>query len=515
MKLHILLLCIALVCCQSAHVVLWQTSDIHGWVDGHASSENAKISDFLSLVQREKAHLDIKGIDHMLFDSGDQIQGTGLSDASAVEGTAIYDVLSHVPYDGMTMGNHEIFNPPTVTYVRNHKAALFPDGRYITTNTFWGDAPFNNSPTREPIGNQRYRLITLPHSGIRVLVLGLLFPMPDHQYDNAFISSPAAAVSSSWMANVARSTRPDVVVLLCHMASTDHLVEEVHRAIRSVDGMQHAPLMFLSGHSHILRHKACDHDTQCLISEPSCYFHLFVELDLSLTLKNIAHKPTWQLEETPVPKAITCSLKDFRAAVPGLPADFSTPDGRALATRLKQDIDKLDLDRVIGHSPKHYRRHAVLSASDSLISLFIHKVWPQAILTDPGHVYIMNGLNIRSDMPAGPLTYGTVIGIQPFRFKLVSAHLTKREVEVIMNLDHPGEFAVPHFIISRPVAALKDGKTYTVVFADYEVSVFGDAIKKKTGKRMTVAPYKPAMGDVDTTQVQLWQAWIGKYMPKQ
>jgi 2',3'-cyclic-nucleotide 2'-phosphodiesterase (5'-nucleotidase family) len=72
-----------------AHYTIIHTSDVHGWVNGHTHSKsflNADFGDFLSLVEnlQNKSHHNI-----LLFDTGDIIDGTGLSDATPIHGQNI------------------------------------------------------------------------------------------------------------------------------------------------------------------------------------------------------------------------------------------------------------------------------------------------------------------------------------------------------------------------------------------------------------------------------------------
>jgi 2',3'-cyclic-nucleotide 2'-phosphodiesterase (5'-nucleotidase family) len=43
----------------------------------------------------------------LLFDTGDLIEGTGLSDATPIHGQYIFDIIKNIStYNGLTMGNH-------------------------------------------------------------------------------------------------------------------------------------------------------------------------------------------------------------------------------------------------------------------------------------------------------------------------------------------------------------------------------------------------------------------------
>ena len=68
------------------------------------------------------------------FDSGDIVEGTGLSDATAVHGEAILPIVRQVPYDAITIGNHELYHSETVHALRDSGFIAAWNGRYLTGN---------------------------------------------------------------------------------------------------------------------------------------------------------------------------------------------------------------------------------------------------------------------------------------------------------------------------------------------------------------------------------------------
>jgi 2',3'-cyclic-nucleotide 2'-phosphodiesterase (5'-nucleotidase family) len=72
------------------------TTDIHGWLMGHPHQPwlDADFGDFVSLTE----HLSRQSIDNnddfFMFDSGDLIEGTGLSDATPIHGYVCKTMLN-------------------------------------------------------------------------------------------------------------------------------------------------------------------------------------------------------------------------------------------------------------------------------------------------------------------------------------------------------------------------------------------------------------------------------------
>src|SRR5688500_2857267 len=80
------------------------------------------------------AKADAKQEEFFLFDTGDIIEGTGLSDVTKVHGQEIFPIAQNVAYDGLTMGNHDIGRADTVTLMQQGFIPAM-GGRYITSNS--------------------------------------------------------------------------------------------------------------------------------------------------------------------------------------------------------------------------------------------------------------------------------------------------------------------------------------------------------------------------------------------
>ena len=82
---------------------------VHGWIAGHPHNPflNADFGDFASFVEHTSNLAQSEGREFFLFDSGDIIEGTGISDATKVHGVHIFPVIMKIPhYTGLTIGNH-------------------------------------------------------------------------------------------------------------------------------------------------------------------------------------------------------------------------------------------------------------------------------------------------------------------------------------------------------------------------------------------------------------------------
>ncbi|KAJ4483664.1 Metallo-dependent phosphatase-like protein [Lentinula aciculospora] len=89
--------------------------------------------DFSSFVQHMKQIAIEKDVDLLLVDSGDLHDGTGLSDGFPSGGIDAHDFIKQLPYDIMTIGNHELYDYiNTWDMYTNFVPAL--DGKYLASN---------------------------------------------------------------------------------------------------------------------------------------------------------------------------------------------------------------------------------------------------------------------------------------------------------------------------------------------------------------------------------------------
>ena len=93
------------------------TTDTHGWLRGHTHKDripeslySASIADVAAFHYHLSKHADQLGVDLLLVDSGDIVDGNGFVDAdtSGYKGRAARQILKQVDYDLITMGNHEV-----------------------------------------------------------------------------------------------------------------------------------------------------------------------------------------------------------------------------------------------------------------------------------------------------------------------------------------------------------------------------------------------------------------------
>lgn len=82
------------------------TTDTHGWLAGHLKEQNfgADWGDFVTFTRRMKQTAGNMGADLLIVDTGDLHDGSGLSDATKVDGELSMPIFSEIDYDLLTIG---------------------------------------------------------------------------------------------------------------------------------------------------------------------------------------------------------------------------------------------------------------------------------------------------------------------------------------------------------------------------------------------------------------------------
>jgi 2',3'-cyclic-nucleotide 2'-phosphodiesterase (5'-nucleotidase family) len=107
--------------------------------------------------------------------NGDHTEGSGLSDATiytvGVHGSEVFPIVSDMPFDALTIGNHEMYDNSTVEFMVASGFVSGWGGRYLTSSVL-------NATTGEHFGSSHV-ILEGAHSGVKILVFGFLY----HQRD--------------------------------------------------------------------------------------------------------------------------------------------------------------------------------------------------------------------------------------------------------------------------------------------------------------------------------------------
>lgn len=507
---------------EHAKFTILQTTDIHAWVYGHAGgandtvSFNAGIAELLSLRNRLAEQASTAGRGFLLFDSGDQVQGTGLSDGAPVPGQNIWELLSEFNYDGLTVGNHDLNDVAAVDWFRSEGRHLFRDA-YLTSNVNWTDTSATDNEGF--YSGNAVRVISDPVTGLRVLVVGLIY---DFELAPSRVKiTPPELWATSDVANtliydaLVESGGPaDLVVSLCHIELDNAVVPALQHGLLRTVGIVNSrvrayfklhpyvdktPSLWLMGHSHIWRHGPCPPaeagaapSTQCYMVEADSYLWQVATYELDLVRSEA--NDVWQLSSFPNPDILqlpdgTAGLRmntDVLAEFQKIPtSNLLDAAGAALAAEIARRRAALGLDDVIACSPRHYSAQGWTGDRDALPRLWMDVVLPASLpgggrtslASSEGRqlIWAANVLNLRDQLPAGPITRDTALMIFPFseEWNIIRDVSGRNLYGAVFEFEDqptgPSTWdSSPHYVVSERLDRLDPTERYDLVAPNYD-----------------------------------------------
>ncbi|KAH9022494.1 Metallo-dependent phosphatase-like protein [Lactarius hengduanensis] len=214
------------------------TTDIHGWLLGHQKSQppepnyKGTLGDLASFVSGMNKTAQNKGYDFLLVDTGDLRDGTGLSDGHPKEqwaGEETDKFFLRLPYDVMTIGNHELYKPPTIAYDM-HANFSKKTKRYLTSNAFI-----------IRVFQMQFAKFKTPRKQLNVTAFGVTFNATGISH-NVSVQSAEIMVNQSWFLDAIKE-RPSFFLL-----TGPHVGRAVVKPIRDLH--KDTPIIILAGHTH-------------------------------------------------------------------------------------------------------------------------------------------------------------------------------------------------------------------------------------------------------------------------
>eukprot|EP00128_Syssomonas_multiformis_P005297 Colp12_sorted_trinity150504_noHs@5837 len=378
-------------------VRLLHTTDIHGWIAGHRhiARLNADFGDFKSLIDHMSTNSkETQAYDFLLMDTGDLVEGTGLSDATPIHGQYILNVIAELPYDAMTVGNHDLGNPDTIGLIQTDLVATFGE-KYITSNTFLRE-------TGKPLGGSQYRFFTTP-LGVKVLVFGFIFNFAEAA-KVVSITNVEDSLKEEYFTE-AMKLDADVVFAIMHAAPDQEECKMIYQALRA--SKPNTPLILLTGHSHIVDFR--QFDDQAYAFESGHYFQQFGLIEFQIlgdgTLKLVNHT------------AVETQLKNFYELGLKAPDTFPTEDGEELTALIKKQEASLNLDTVVACAPTSFSRRASLNKPYSFYNLYLNTMVPKFLFAgrqgNTPLIFSSVGF-LRDDLYNGTVVEDDIFSIDPF-----------------------------------------------------------------------------------------------------
>ncbi len=420
---------------EPVHVVIVGTTDVHGWFNGHVETppgggEGVLWGGLPVLATHVEALRERHGGRVLLVDSGDMFQGT--LESNLFEGEAVVRGYNAIGYTAAAVGNHEFdFGPVGPEPIprkrgddalgalkRNAELAMFPLLSANMVEKATGKTPAWAKPsTLVRVGGARVGIIGLSTPDTPAVTMSI-------NVESLSFTDPVVATIDE--ARKLRAQGADAVIVIAHIGgrctdlSDEHSLDSCELQAEAVELLEKLPPntidAFFAGHTHAnMRHYVNGIPTVqgLAMSREFSVVDLWIDPATDRVTKSEMRQPT-----------MICSFVyegtdscDPRTAAKGaklVPRVFSgetiKADARVAAVLdpfLRRVAAKRDSKVGISARAAFTRAYSAESPLGNLLADTLR----QSAGADIG---LMNSGGIRTDLPAGELTYGDIFAVSPF-----------------------------------------------------------------------------------------------------
>ncbi|GAA5934821.1 Smn1p [Sporobolomyces koalae] len=386
------------------------TTDTHGWLLGHQRNEpsfSGDWGDLYSFVSSLKEEARKRGVDLLLVDSGDRVDGNGLVDAEPSANPKGYTALSlfaQMPYDLVTTGNHELYRYPVAKYAREVLAAKFGE-KWVVSNVNITLADERTGQETETLLGNRFRKFETT-MGRKVTAFGPLFDFKAHA-PGIKVQKPSEMVKDYWFREAIRE-RPDFFLFAGHMSvriEPDSEWRAIIAAIRAVHPT--VPVLVFGGHHHI---RDCVQEDKYSMSLAAGRYMETIGFASVSGLNDTSKRPRFAR------RYIDQNRNSY--AYHAGKRDFDTERGQAITAELVATAKRFNLTDQYGVAPQDYFLHRYPATSQhSIFHLLTTEILPTLIRrSDRPHppFSVLNTGSVRFDLFQGPFTRNDQWILLPF-----------------------------------------------------------------------------------------------------
>lgn len=348
---------------------------------GHGNHKEASLDvDYghvLSFYQRLKDIVDNYDQSDLYFVmNGDFSHGTFLG---ADPPSFISGILEKMPYDIVTIGDHELTNADSLSVLRE-PGGLFDEwgDRLITSNVRVKVLDDNDKKTLVPLGHN-YKL--LQGNQGTVLVLGFLYDMGSEAV--IAVEKVEDVMQQSWFTSLfsntainEQSTAPqfDVLLVMAHMDVQDELITMLHATLREYVG-PNMPIQFITGHTHKRAYNQLDEYSSSF--EAGRYLDTIGYLSFDPQVANSMEHVFINANQLSLAQSLGTTVEE--ATNDNNNNTFPmTKDGLELSQYIQRTLDHSGANTIVGCSDLRYRVDGNLNETDSLFRLYLERVLPSS-----------------------------------------------------------------------------------------------------------------------------------------
>jgi len=375
-----------------------------------------------------RAKADKDGIDMLLIDTGDRIEGNGLYDGSNPKGEYTFDIFKQQDIDVICSGNHELYKQNS-SYDEFYKTVPNFKGSYLASNL---DIYNPETGELEPLA-PRFKFFKTKNQGIRIAAFGFLYNFQGNA-NNTVVKAVQDVIQEQWFQDVIRDCDVDLFLVAGHVGIRSDEFDIIYRAIRDIQW--HTPIQFFGGHTHIRDFKKYDEASYAIESGRYLETIGFMSIDGLRTGKTDVEVSQASLAFRR--RYIDNNLYSFHNHTSLNGSTFPTALGKNVSAQIAHDRKILGLDHIYGCAPIDlWVNRAEVSSSNSVFTWLGREVLPNK-LTENGKakIVISNTGAMRFDIFKGPFTRDTTFLVSPFTsgfryIKCVNYGVAKKLLEVL------------------------------------------------------------------------------------
>ncbi|WVN90586.1 uncharacterized protein L203_105826 [Cryptococcus depauperatus CBS 7841] len=428
-------------------------SDTHGWLLGHQHETwpepnySGDYGTFASFVTHMRRIADEKGVDLLLIDAGDHHDGSGLVSSSPLSASLTEDVFSLIPYDVITIGNHELYHYSDA--LDEYQNIERWGGRYVTSNVNI-TIPTAQGFESVPIGKTHLKFQT--KQGRKVTAFGVIFDFKVHD-KGITLQKPSMLARESWFLEAIQE-EPDYFVISGHMPVRGETSEftPIFDAIRKLH--PYVPIYVFGGHTHV--RDCVQYDGKSIGVVPGRYLET-----IAFTSSSLASKDDSQPLDV-ARRYLDANDVSYQWHTHTTEETFHTNLGRKISTSLSTLTSTLNITSPFGIAPHNYflKRHP-WGHPRSVLTLFSHKVLPNIVEDmDRGkgekgqeRMIVGNAGSLRFDLFQGPFNKNDELTVSPFTSTFLYVPLKAGLARKIT--DQMNRAGASKFIPSKPSSPLE------------------------------------------------------------
>ncbi|UPX14391.1 uncharacterized protein EKO05_0004874 [Ascochyta rabiei] len=422
------------------------TTDVHGWWGGHLQEASfaADWGDYVSFAKHMRDKADAHGVDLLVVDTGDRVEGNAIYDSSKPRGKFTYEIAKEQHIDLISSGNHELYKADTAEGEYYHTVRDF-QGSYLASNL---DIYDPKTGYLEPLA-PRYKKFTTKNQGIRILAFGFIFDFTGNA-NNTVVTRVEETVKQDWFKEALKDKNLDLIVVFGHVDIRSAEYAVLFSTIRAAH--KDLPIQFFGGHSHIRDYKIFDDKSVALESGRYMETLGFMSIDgLSTGGKDGSAATPQKSEVTFSRRYIDNNLFSLRHHSGKDDESFPTEHGLNVSRAIGDARESLGLTKKYGCAPRNlWISRRPYPHKESILSWIEEEVFPDSIggsqrmKSGSKALVLQNTGAIRFDIFKGPFTKDTKFLVSPFTspLRLIKDVPYKAASQVIKLLNNGGPIAL-------------------------------------------------------------------------